>query len=44
MGKYIQIPLAYTEKLNGVTCKDTDYHKQKQIEKRNPIFKTGGRK
>ena len=29
---------------NGVTWRETDYHKQKELEKKNPIFKKGGRK
>ena len=26
----------------GVMWKETDYHKQKELEKKNPIFKRGG--
>lgn len=29
---------------DGVMWRETDYHKQKELEKKNPIFKRGGRK
>lgn len=29
---------------DGVVWKETDYHKQKELEKKNPVFKRGGRK
>ena len=29
---------------DGVMWKETDYHKQKELEKKNPIFKQGGKK
>ena len=29
---------------DGVMWKETDYHKQKKLEKRNLIFRRGGRK
>ena len=29
---------------DGVMWRETDYHKQKELEKRNPIFRRGGRK
>ncbi len=29
---------------DGVMWKENDYHKQKELEKKNPIFKRGGRK
>ncbi|WP_438467821.1 hypothetical protein [Streptococcus pluranimalium] len=32
------------EKPDGVMWKETDFHKQKYLEKRNPIFKRGGKK
>ena len=28
---------------DGVMWKETDYHKQKELEKKNPIFKKGGK-
>ena len=28
---------------DGVFWKETDYHKQKELEKKNPVFKRGGR-
>ena len=29
---------------DGVMWRETGYHKQKELEKKNPIFKQGGRK
>ena len=29
---------------DGVMRRETDYHKQKELEKKNPVFKRGGRK
>ena len=29
---------------DGVMWRETDYHKQKELEKKNPIFKRGDRK
>lgn len=41
-GKEFVIPIE--EKPDGVMWKETDFHKQKYLEKRNPIFKRGGRR
>lgn len=32
------------DKPDRVMWKETDYHKQKELEKKNPVFKRGGRK
>ncbi|HFU4432298.1 hypothetical protein ACTGUZ_00375 [Streptococcus suis] len=39
------IYLSYSkDRPDGVMWKETDYHKQKELEKKNPVFKRGGRK
>lgn len=43
MEKVIYIPYL-KDRPDGVMWKESDYHKQKNLEKKNPIFKRGGRK
>lgn len=31
-------------KPNGVMWKESNFHKQKELEKKNPVFKIGGRR
>ncbi|WP_269089032.1 hypothetical protein [Streptococcus suis] len=43
MKKAIYLPYP-KDRPDGVMWKETDYHKQKELEKKNPVFKRGGRK
>lgn len=44
MKKNIHLPYPIEEKPDGLMWKETDYHKQKELEKKNPVFERGGRK
>ncbi len=41
MKKAIYLPYP-KDRPDGVMWKETDYHKQKELEKKNPVFKRGG--
>ena len=43
MVRYSPYMLLQKKGPDGVMWRETDYHKQKELEKRNPIFRRGGR-
>ena len=42
MVRYSPYMLLQKKGPDGVMWRETDYHKQKELEKRNPIFRRGG--
>lgn len=44
MNKFYRCSKFLLRKPDGVIWKETEYQKQKELEKRNPIFKRGGRR
>lgn len=44
MVRYSPYMLLQKKGPDGVMWRETDYHKQKELEKLNPIFRRGGRK
>ena len=44
MDRYSPYMLLQKKGPDGVMWRETDYNKQKELEKRNPIFRRGGQK